>query len=173
MGLTNAIKRLLEQSPAARAVAAAMLVVIGLLFLHLIQHVLREVRMLERDHGTVTAEVTQYRKYRNSPSIWTNYDLKYQFQLQDGGPIFIRTESPVFGGTEEVWSSLPQCDWEKATQSGKVEVEYYRPDPTISTPVAELNGNSWIIFWGTTVGILITLGGIIWLPFAVRQWWRA
>ena len=100
-----------------------------------------------------------------------SYDLRYGFRLSRIGVYYIRTER-IFNLRREVWSSLPQDEWDTARRKSEVDVEYCRHDPTINCTASEFTNNLRNAWIASLVSGALTIAAAAWL-INVILFWRA
>jgi hypothetical protein len=135
----------MKERPARAAAFALLLAGVALLALA-IGGLKDELRL--RGRGLITeAAVTDWRVSGRK------FQVRYLVHIPGSG-VFSRTES-VPWTRRNLWSSLPQPEWERTRTDPKVLVRYLLADPGINRPESE-NGIPWGYVLSGLLGLALT-----------------
>jgi hypothetical protein len=62
-----------------------------------------------------------------------NYDVKYRFSVDNGLTWYSRADRT---GRRDLWSSLPEEQWQIAQATGRVQIVFLHTDPWVNRPIA-------------------------------------
>ena len=140
-------------------------VVVGILalgFMGLGAAGVHEKQELEKNGRDIEAKVTDTRIMRGKSG--TTHELQYSFQLEGEGKTYTRCD---FLGRSNLWSTLPEDEWETVRRAGKIRVRYVPGDPGNNAPAA--HPPKWSDIW-TAFGIgMVLLFILIVSTFAPRK----
>jgi hypothetical protein len=122
---------------------------------------------LKRFSATTEAEVVETRVSSDSHGL-PNYDIRYRFRTQPLGPWFTREEPAT--GRSDLWSVLPQEEWERARGSGRLTVAYVPDDPHINRPASTQSSSATDSLAGLIIGLVLLVGGSCWIVVAAARW---
>lgn len=136
-----------EPSPAKwKSIVVAL---VGLVFCGIGIFGLREKAALEKSNSVVDASITESRIMRTKYAL--SHEVRYEFKLTPDSSTHTRGD---FLGRSNLWSTLPESDWNKATAEGRLAVRYNPADPENNAPQVAMPKSSdcWT---------LIVLGGVL------------
>ncbi|GEP44627.1 hypothetical protein BGE01nite_39180 [Brevifollis gellanilyticus] len=116
----------------------------------------QSLRALTRDGQVVEAKVTESQHEEKGDK--STYRLRYAFKPAADGPEVTRND---FLGRKNLWSALPQSDYDAAVKAGVIQVRYVPKNPGNNAPVASLPKPSdiWVMIGGGAFLILIAVIG--------------
>jgi hypothetical protein len=159
------IHRLLA-SRGGRIFLSGLCSLLSIAFATLFYGALADMRLLASNHANVVADVTAMRQQVKRGNV-TGWDLQYSFKL-GSGPARYRLSERGPLARKEIWASVSQEEWEKAEKSGVISVEYYPPNPNVSTTTYEFENGGSTLWIAMIVSVLIALASVGWLLWQFR-----
>lgn len=128
------------------------LLLIGLAFILLsIPSVRNELRL--REESVVTeAQVVEWRVMVNRRQH-RSYEVRYQFYAPEQGAWYSAADET---GRDNLWATLPEEEWNVATNQGRLQVVYLPSNPRVNRPASD-RGNLRDALFGGLLGLVFTL----------------
>lgn len=146
----------LLRTPRGRIVVGLVMLAVAAFFWFLSYPQLSDVRALRAHGRRVDAEVIDARISSGAHGIGRTYGIRYRFRLEPRGAWYTQSEKGPLA-RNELWSTLPKEQWERATQSFQVEVEYLPSEPSVNCLAgqagSELKGIYALMSFAALLGI--------------------
>lgn len=135
---------------------------IGLVFCGIGIFGLREKAALERSVSVIEATITESRVMRTKSGL--SHEVRYEFKPAPDSPAHTRGD---FLGRSNLWSTLPESDWDKATAEGRLAVRYDPADPANNAPQTAMPKSSDC--WTVIILGSVLLAGVVLVEMSRRK----
>ena len=116
---------------------------------------------LHRSESVAVARVVESRSIRKRQG-GVSFEVRYVFASAPGFPEFERCD---FLGRKNLWSSLPEPDWQAAIEAKQLKVRFDSGDPSNNAPDVSLPGSladsSAILLLGIAIGVAVVYGEVV------------
>ena len=121
----------LLKTPRGRIVLGLVMLAVAAFFWFFSYPQLSDARALRAHGRRVTAEVIDTQISTGAHGVERRHNIRYRFRLEPSGAWYTRGEKGPLA-RKAVWATLPKEQWERATRTLQVDVDYLPSDPSVN-----------------------------------------
>jgi hypothetical protein len=128
---------------------------------------------LQQDPVKTEARITDLRTMeptgtKHSTRSW---DVKYSFKVRGDDTTYHAADGSMFGSGDDAWVNVSEDRFEASRESGRIDIEYLKDDPSVNQPSRGHRG-MWNAIAFAVVGLFMLAIGLLLLRGALRPIWR-